>query len=38
MAALLNVCYGKSAVLVLILSQEASKQLASSVVKGDNSP
>ena len=31
-----EVYYGKSVVLVLILSQEASKQLAPSVVTGDN--
>ena len=35
--ALLNVYYEKSVVLALILSQEAPKQLASSVVMGDNS-
>ena len=34
MATLLNVCYEKAAVPVLILSQEASKQLALSVVTG----
>ena len=33
-AASLNVYYGKSAALALILSQEAPKQLASSVVMG----
>ena len=31
-----DVYYGKSVVLVLILSQEASKQLAPSVVTGGN--
>ena len=36
-AASLNVYYEKSAVLALILSQEAPKQLASSVVRGDDS-
>ena len=36
-AASLSVYYGKSAALMLILSQEAPKQLASSVVTGDDS-
>ena len=36
MAALLNVYCWKSAALVLILSQEALKQLAVSVVTGDD--
>ena len=35
-AASINVYYGKSVAVVLILSREASKQLASSVVTGDN--
>ena len=35
LAALLNMYYGKSAVPVLILSQQASKQLALSVVTRD---
>ena len=35
-AALMNMYYRKSAALVFTLSQEASKQLASSVVTGDD--